>query len=58
MVVKHCCYGLCTSDNRYPNKLLPGPIKGNMNGKNDSKNQKPREQNVGYMHAVENILHQ
>ena len=24
MVVKHCCYALCTSDNRYPNKLPPG----------------------------------
>ena len=40
MVVKHCCYGLCTSDNRYPNKLpsgtcflpfaKPGTIKDNM----------------------------
>ena len=24
MVVKHCCYAQCTSDNRYLNKLPPG----------------------------------
>ena len=24
MVVKHCSYGLCTSDNRYPDKVSPG----------------------------------
>ena len=24
MVVKHCCYGLCTSDSRYPEKLPEG----------------------------------
>ena len=24
MVVKHCCYGLCTSDSRYHDKLAPG----------------------------------
>ena len=24
MVVKHCCYGLCSSDNRYTDKLPPG----------------------------------
>ena len=23
MVVKHCCYGLCTSDSRYPDRLPP-----------------------------------
>ena len=24
MVVKHCSYGLCTSDNPYPDKMSPG----------------------------------
>ena len=24
MVVKHCCYGLCTSDNRYPERMPEG----------------------------------
>ena len=26
MVVKHCCYGLCTSDSRYPEKLPEGTL--------------------------------
>ena len=26
MVVKHCSCGLCTNDNRYPEKLPPGTV--------------------------------
>ena len=36
MIVRHCCYGLCTSDSRYPEKLplfaKPGTIKENTRG--------------------------
>ena len=24
MVVKHCCYGICASDSRYPDKMPDG----------------------------------